>query len=304
MMDDSIQRYDLKTLKKEVVADDLERVSEFFLLNDGSIFIKSSRIEGCGDLWYRYDDDLKEILLIEKSVEFPYVVASRFALAERMNEFAADSYKIPYITQESILETYVEKLSTYEGEEEQNISIMLPVFAETVPGYERINITMQKKMEELIQKGTKIVEQQLPEKKHYKIVPYYVYVDDRFTCVCYSEKFRDNSEEQSTILFSTETGEELDLDDLFAFPRDKYLEYISFAVYKEIEMHNGFKGSFERVKEEFNENILVTNYNIKNFILTEQGIVVFYPKYAIADGAENAPFFEISYEYLSSIMIE
>lgn len=303
MMDNSIQRYNLKTLKKEIMADGLEKISEFFLLPDGTIFIKSGRIEGCGDLWYRYDDDLKEMVLIEKPVEFPYMIASALNPVEGMNEFPEGSYKIPYVTQELVQERYVEKISAYEGEKEQNISIKLPVFAKTVPGYERINGTLQNKMEELIQKGNKIVQQQPPEKKYYEIVPYYVYVDDRFTCVCYSETFGDNLEEQSTILFSSETGDELSMDDLFAVLRDQYLEFISFAVYKELEMQNGFNESFGRVKEDFNENILVTNYNIKNFILTKQGLVVFYPRYLIADGTERAPFFEISYDYLKPIML-
>lgn len=85
------------------------------------------------------------------------------------------------------------------------------------------------------------------------------------------------------------------MDDLFAIPRDKYLDFISFAVYKELELHNGFKMSFGHVKENFNENILVKNYNIKNFILTKQGIAflfqLFYHRWH-----RICTFFEISYD--------
>lgn len=299
--ENAIQRINLKTLKTDIIVDGLNKVSDFFLLADGTIFIKSSEIKGCGDLWYRYHADSKEMVLFEDPVECPYVIASSVNLSEELREFPEGSFKIPYATQEYTREKYAKGDKIFEGEDGQNLYIKLPVFNDGIKGYKKINTIMQRQMEAFIQKGKDIIQSQSPGKEQYKLEYYYVYVDDQYTCICYSESFREKGEKQRAILFSSETGDELSMDDLFTVSRDQYLEYISFAICKELEIYHEFD-LFRTVQEEFNENILVKEYDIKNFILTDQGIVVFYDWYSIAIGALHAPFFEISYDYLKPIM--
>lgn len=60
-------------------------------------------------------------------------------------------------------------------------------------GYEKINATIQSRMEEFIQKGNDLVQQQPLGKKYYEIKSYYVY--DQYTSICFFEKFRDKGEE-------------------------------------------------------------------------------------------------------------
>lgn len=298
----SIQKINLNTLHTEIIAERLNRVSDFFLLTDGTIFVKANEIKNCGDLWYWYNTESKELVLFEDSVECPYVSASCVNLSEKMKDFPEGSFQIPYVTQEYTKEKYMKRDNTFEGEDGQSISVKLPVFNEKVQGYKKINMILQSRMEAYIQKGKKAIQSKSPGKEQYKLVYYYVYVDDQYTCICYSESFREKGEKQSTILFSTETGNELSMDDLFTVPRDGYLEYISFAIYKELEMRQESDSLFRIAQEKFNENIFAKEFNIEKFILTERGIVVFYNWGSVAIGALHAPFFEISYDYLKPIM--
>ncbi len=294
---DSIKRVDLSTLESETVASGLESGEHFVLTPDGNIFIKGFE-EGCGDVWYRMDGN-RQRLPLEEPKEFPYVIASSLRTSKTDRPFDEVGYiegldRIPYVTSDKTKRFYIESDHIYERED---VYIQFPVFKDTVPGYQEINKALELKAEEMVREHKTVKGKPLPE--DYELQSFYVYVDDKYVCVSYRERFR-YYHDHGTFLFSSVTGEELCLDDIFCVPRREYLKAFHYAIGKELELQGTFRDPFY-VKESWEDN-LIESYYIYNFALTDKGIVVFYYEGSIACNAAGIPFFEIRYDYFDGIL--
>lgn len=294
---DSIKRVDLWTLESETVASDLELGERFVLTPDGNIFIKGFE-EGCGDVWYRTDRNKQKIPL-EEPKEFPYVIASSLRTSKTDRPFDEVGHiegldRIPYVTSDRTKRLYIESDYIYERED---VYIQFPVFKDTIPGYQEINKAFELKAEEMVNGNTTVKGKPLP--KDYTLQSFYVYVDDEYVCVSYREQFR-YYHDHGTFLFSSVTGEELCLDDIFCVPRREYLKAFYYAIGKELELQGTFGLPFY-VKEPW-EDDLIERFYIYNFALTDKGIVVFYYEGSIACNAAGIPFFEIRYDYFDGIL--
>lgn len=294
---DSIKRVDLWTLESETVASDLELGERFVLTPDGNIFIKGFE-EGCGDVWYRTDRNKQKIPL-EEPKEFPYVIASSLRTSKTDRPFDEVGHiegldRIPYVTSDRTKRLYIESDYIYERED---VYIQFPVFKDTIPGYQEINKAFELKAEEMVNGNTTVKGKPLP--KDYTLQSFYVYVDDEYVCVSYREQFR-YYHDHGTFLFSSVTGEELCLDDIFCVPRREYLKAFYYAIGKELELQGTFGLPFY-VKEPW-EDDLIERFYIYNFALTDKGIIVFYYEGSIACNAAGIPFFEIRYDYFDGIL--
>ncbi len=294
---DSIKRVDLWTLESETVASGLEPGERFVLTPDGNIFIKGFE-EGYGDVWYRTDGNKQKIPL-EEPKEFPYVIASSLRTSKTDRPFDEVGHiegldRIPYVTSDRTKRLYIESDYIYERED---VYIQFPVFKDTIPGYQEINKAFELKVEEMVNGNTTVKGKPMP--KDYTLQSFYVYVDDEYVCVSYREQFR-YYHDHGTFLFSSVTGEELCLDDIFCVPRREYLKAFYYAIGKELELQGTFGLPFY-VKEPW-EDDLIERFYIYNFALTDKGIVVFYYEGSIACNAAGIPFFEIRYDYFDGIL--
>ena len=113
---------------------------KYILTSDGGIFIKEMEGER-GEVWYRMDERRGK-LLIENPQRFPYIVTSSLRASD-----TDESDRISYMTSDSIRNLYMEKDHIFDDE---SIYIQLPVFKDTVPGYEEINKNLDLRMERQI----------------------------------------------------------------------------------------------------------------------------------------------------------
>ncbi len=300
-VDDRIQRTDLSTLETETVLSGLEDMLSYVLLPDGQIFVKCSMPGDYGELWYRYDEGAGQPVLFEETEGLPHMIASFLDPPGEDRPYTyvlpEGSFFIPYITPEKVRETYIDREMVYQNGE---ISIELPMFSDAVPAYRQINRNIQAYMDSSIQKGREVIADQLIDKRNYKLRVFYVYVDDRYVCLTYMENFVERRHDINTLLFSAETGEHLCLDDLFCVPREIYEGYIFFAVGKARERYDHMDPPLYVISP-FYEEADVTSYDSNKFTLTEQGLVVFYHAWAIANGNYGTAFFEIDHQYFSDI---
>lgn len=300
---DLIERIDLSTLQEEILIKGLEKVRGYVVLPDGQIFVKSSMLEGCGELWYRYDEGTGQMMLFEEAERSPHMIANFLdpPEADRPYTFVLPdgSVFIPYITPEKVRETYIDREMVYQ---DGAISISLPVFNDRIPAYGQINRNIQAYMDSSIQKGREVIAGQLIDKRIYQLKVFYVYVDDRYVCLTYMEHLGGKRHDINTLLFSAETGEQLCLDDLFCVPREIYEGYIFFAIGKAQEDHERSTPPYTYIgKHILDEEDMVKYYDINKFTLTEQGLVVFYHKGTIENVNWGTPFFEIDHQYFSDI---
>ncbi len=265
--------------------------------------IRNIRFLG-GYVYIRVDDRIQrtDLSTLETETEgLPHMIASFLDPPGEDRPYTDvlpdGSVFIPYITPEEVRETYIDREMVYQNGE---ISIELPMFSDAVPAYRQINRNIQAYMDSSIQKGREVIADQLIDKRNYKLRVFYVYVDDRYVCLTYMEDFKERRYDINTLLFSAETGEQLCLDDLFRVPREVYEGYIFFAIGKVREPYDRMVPPFS-VTPPFYEEADVTSYDINKFTLTEQGLVVFYHRGAIANGTWGTPFFEIDHQYFSDI---
>ncbi|GEM_PF-468718 len=104
--------------------------------------------------------------------------------------------------------------------------------------------------------------------------------------------------------FTLNTGERISLSDLFRVNEDVYMDfiydYISKEITKELQNGNGLFFFEDAYSEEGTERI--KNYNRDNFIISDDGLIIFYQKYELAAGAAGVISFEIPYGSMKDIL--
>lgn len=105
-------------------------------------------------------------------------------------------------------------------------------------------------------------------------------------------------------VFNLSTGEKLGLSDLFRVSEEEYLTFIYDYVSKEITngIQAGTSGYF--FADAYSEEGItsIRNFNRDNFYLSKVGLVVFYDKYELADGASGVQIFEIPYDMVRDML--
>lgn len=109
--------------------------------------------------------------------------------------------------------------------------------------------------------------------------------------------------------FDLKTGKRLALSDIFITNQENYMDVIFDLVSKRItdEISTAFRTGYE--SPYFFENAYsgqgyesIRTFNPEDFYLTNDALVVFYPKYALAMGAAGALMFEIPYDSIQGIL--
>lgn len=106
-------------------------------------------------------------------------------------------------------------------------------------------------------------------------------------------------------MFNLNSGEKLGLDDIFKIRQKEYLKIIMDKVSQKIQED---KKTDEGNKYNFGNpysaegKAVISKYDIHNFYLTKNALVVFYPKYALAYGAARSQKFEILFASISDVL--
>ena len=109
-------------------------------------------------------------------------------------------------------------------------------------------------------------------------------------------------------VFDLNSGKKLGLDDIFKISQKEYLKIIIDRVSQKIQQdienakpgtgsgYNFDSPSSTEGKEE------ISKYDVHNFYLTKNALVVYYPKYALAVGAAGPQKFEIPFDSISDVL--
>lgn len=110
--------------------------------------------------------------------------------------------------------------------------------------------------------------------------------------------------------FDLNTGKKLSLKDIFKVSEDEYMNIIYDFVSKKIMNENksnkqaGY-GSCYMFEDAYSGDGYksIRDFDPNDFYLSKNALVVFYPKYALADGAAGPQKFEIPYESISVVLV-
>ena len=109
--------------------------------------------------------------------------------------------------------------------------------------------------------------------------------------------------------FDISTGRKLELSDVFSVSKEAYMEII-YDFVSEISLQRieenvdaGYDSPYFFKNPHDEDGIeMIRNFNLEDFYLTENFLVVFYKKYALTSGASGVQKFEIPYEEISNIL--
>ncbi|SKC76966.1 DUF3298 and DUF4163 domain-containing protein [Maledivibacter halophilus] len=109
--------------------------------------------------------------------------------------------------------------------------------------------------------------------------------------------------------FDLNTGRKLSLKDIFKVSEDDYMniiyDFVSKKIMNEINSNKqaGY-GSCYMFEDAYNSDGYksIRDFDQNNFYLSKDSLVVFYPKYALADGAAGPQKFEIPYASISDVL--
>lgn len=107
--------------------------------------------------------------------------------------------------------------------------------------------------------------------------------------------------------FNLNTGKKLILSDIFKVSKDEYMNFIYDFVSKKImneinndkESRNGYMFDDAYSGDGFKS---IRGFDQNDFYLTKNALVVFYQKYALADGAAGPKVFEIPFDLISNML--
>lgn len=303
----------LKDRKKEPLFEIPYDIKLFYLINN-EILIQyvDSDSSQYGRLWYRYDKELNECVLIEKLPYLPNIICSMDDPSEMFS----------YGTKVDIAEEYLDEEIIYHYEKEilsdnydtgighpDCIDIKFPQFNSKVKSAEIINTKLKKLLEKEKKIGEEIVfssdKRESQENKTYEAYAYYVYVNDEYVCIQYicrktEDKFR--YRDRYTLLYSTETGEQLDIKDILLKNNRKYRDILTFTISKYLEANEVDKIWLSQYvgEDALRGYTIEKGLKEESFFLTENGLVVVF-EYTF--NSREATTFEISYEFLESVGI-
>lgn len=111
--------------------------------------------------------------------------------------------------------------------------------------------------------------------------------------------------------FNLNTGEKLNMGDLFKIEEHEYKQFIYSYVSEEIKtimderIKNG-SGSGYNFNDVYSDkgHEAIHSYDFEDFYLKQNALVVFYPKYALSCGAAGPQIFEIPFDEISDILID
>ena len=114
-------------------------------------------------------------------------------------------------------------------------------------------------------------------------------------------------------VFDLHTGRKLTLDDIFSVDESVYLNFIYDAVIQDIKKQladeNNNSGRYGFGEDEFSLGSIdspkgremIRSFDPKDFFLTEEALVVFYPKYSLGPGASGIFMYEIPFASMTDI---
>jgi len=110
--------------------------------------------------------------------------------------------------------------------------------------------------------------------------------------------------------FNLETGEKLTLDQIFKVSSEEYrdkvfgliADEISKAIEEEVNNGNGNLFFFDDPYTGDGYKAISESFDSNNFYLTQDALILFYPKYALAAGAAGPLSFKIPYESLEGML--
>ncbi len=302
----------LSDKKKQLLFEIPFEIWDLYILNN-EIFVQyiDEQMPEYGLMWYHYDRQLNQFILLEALPDIPDILRDRGTGGEAF----------PYGTEADIAEKYLDTEITYIYEKEvladwyvdgvsdpDYIHIKFPQFNSNVMSADIINEQIKK----VLDKEKKIGEEFVYSSDKRDIQPFKryeayasAYVNDEYVCVPYrciksEDKFEYN--DRYTLLYSAETGEELDIRDILSKNDKKYRDILTFVISKHIEKEFveqkylfQFIGNWALREGEIEKGL-----NEESFFLSEDGLVVIY-KNTFSFRAPTT--FEIPYEYLESVGI-
>ena len=107
--------------------------------------------------------------------------------------------------------------------------------------------------------------------------------------------------------FNLDTGEQMSLSDIFKTSKEDYMNYIYDFVTKQVannlsNTNNPVAGYMFSDAYASDGQAAIKSFDQSDFYLSKDGLVIFYPKYVLADGASGPQKFVIPYEAVSDML--
>ncbi len=281
---ESPEQLDIQAKRKVVEEANWEYggISDFCIVNE-KIFFKQMESKEKGELWYWIDVEDGEPKVFEdmEPYEFVDVVSDAFIDASYADEFSGknsargtDFWDCDYV---------IEEISNTEDEDTISVSIKLPQLNSSIQAYQKINektrIDAENFQNELMRQA-KYVKQNEPkgwEQQYTGHLEYiYAYADAKYVSIVYWKFLGRNGIDSDydwyvTKLYSAETGEEIEIDELFTVGIDEILLRFSFAIRKS-PFFKFLNSDVDMLERHNSDNPSYRSY----YLLTERGIDVFF----------------------------
>lgn len=239
-----------------------------FHIKNGKIFIKEWIAEGKGELWQQIDikSGSKEMF---EDMEYP------------CNVKVSDGYMLTGVA--ACSEAYLAEDYTYNKDEEDGegnlikTNIVLPQLNERIKAYREINSKIKQEAEDFYRERIEFAEYIKDAAVEWENESYgnwgytYVYADASYVSIVYWKFIGRNGlndikdDHYEVRVYSSETGEELSVEDLIDVSRDEVLLKFSYAIRKTDEGLRMFWDDLD---------CLDSDYRKIYYLLTEEGVVI------------------------------
>lgn len=303
----SMYRYDINsgnwnTIHSREISDKylMLYVTDAFYIINGKIYLKEYVMDGKGKLWHWIDPETGEYVVFEDMEEI------------RVRALDLEEMLFPDITDAT--RSYRAEDGVYQGEKEDDegnvirTDIRIPQFNDKIPAYEKINQNIQEDAERFYQEQMEFAEsiRDASEKGEGSSAGSwsyeYVYADSRYISIVYWKFIGRNvvtdvkCDQYEVRLYSAETGEEIEIWDLFTASKTEVLSRFAFAIGK-----TGFGAWF--LGSDVNSISFSDSTNLgwyqNYFLLTDNGIDIFFVKRIRL----HIYHFEVAYEEFEDILI-
>ncbi len=288
-----------QTYEKQVTDKELEyygmiwEMTNVNLVN-GNIFWKRPSVNGKGELWYRVACENGEETLFEDMEPLSVRILSHDDMFYGVNQESG-----PFQSEDLV---YFDVKEDDEGNR-INTEIKIPQFCKQIPAYETINKLICKDAEYFYKEQMEFAEDIRETAKEWLGESvgtwkyWYAFADKDYVCVAYWKFLGQNglddikSNEFVVKLYDSETGEEVDIMDLFTVGKEELMLRLGFAIRKT------FLGL-----DMLNSDLSMVGgcYYHTFYILTDRGVDVL----LVEKVPTKVYHFEISYEELEDIFIQ
>lgn len=272
-----------------------KRFSDDFHIQNGKIFLKEWVSEGKGELWHQIDIRSDEKIIFENMEPFDGITVQTEDIFSGITEKSKS-----YLKQDYVLDEVTE-------DEDGNLiktNIILPQMNEKILAYQEINHKIQKDAEDFYKEQIEFAEyikdasDEWENESHGYWNYVYVYADSDYVSIVYWKFIGRNglsdikTDQYEVRLYSSITGEEIDIEDLFFTDKEEVLLRFSYAIRKTECGLRFFQDDVEMLKRHGSD------YKKSYYLLTEEGIDIFF----VESVRTNIINFILDYEELEDIL--